>query len=436
MKLSKENLKKSLLLYAVTDRRWLNGRPFLDVVKESLDGGVTFLQLREKDLEEESFLQEAVKLQALCRDYHVPFIVNDNVEIAKKMNADGVHVGQSDMEAGLVREELGPDKILGVSAETVEQAVLAEQRGADYLGVGAVFPTGSKDDAEAVSPDTLKAICQAVQIPVVAIGGITEENVELLQGTGICGVAVISAIYAKPDIKKAAKDLKAKTRRVVEKKIRGVIFDLDGVLLDSMGIWKDLGARFLRERGVKPAADLGDILFSMSMEQGAEYLKKQYSLPETEAEIVEEISRMLKDFYFYEVAAKPGAEELLSSLKKAGIPMAAATSSPREHVTKALDRLGLLPFLDTIITTGETGTSKHSSKIYDLAAKALSAEPKDIMVLEDSLYALQTAHDAGYLTVGVKDENGETDQEGLKETADFYAETLPEVGKFWQTLSF
>ena len=169
--------KEDLLLYAVTDRHWLNGRTLYEVVKESLDGGVTFLQLREKTLDEAHFLEEAKELQKLCKEYKVPFIINDNVDIAVAMNADGVHVGQSDMEAGDVRAKLGPDKIIGVSTQTVEQAILAEKHGADYLGVGAVFPTTSKDDAAEVSYDTLKAICEAVSIPVVAIGGITQENV-------------------------------------------------------------------------------------------------------------------------------------------------------------------------------------------------------------------------------------------------------------------
>ncbi|MBR1773454.1 MAG: thiamine phosphate synthase [Eubacterium sp.] len=207
--------KKDLLVYAVTDRHWLNGRTLYEVVKESLDGGVTFLQLREKDLDDENFLKEAIELKELCKEYKVPFVINDNVDIAIKMDADGVHVGQSDMEAGDVRAKLGPDKIIGVSAQTVEQAILAEKRGADYLGVGAVFPTGSKDDADEISHETLKAICEAVSIPVVAIGGITLDNMPQLKGSGICGVAVISAIYAKEDIRKASEDLKKVVEEVV-----------------------------------------------------------------------------------------------------------------------------------------------------------------------------------------------------------------------------
>lgn len=211
MKCDKENL----LLYAVTDRHWLDGRDLQEVVKESLDGGVTFVQLREKKLDDEHFLEEARQLQHLCRKYHVPFVINDNVDICMQIDADGVHVGQSDMEAGDVRAKIGPDKIIGVSACTVEQAILAEKRGADYLGVGAVFPTGSKEDATPVSRETLQNICRAVHIPVIAIGGITQQNVQELAGSEICGIAVISAIYAQKDIRRAAADLKSAAQKMV-----------------------------------------------------------------------------------------------------------------------------------------------------------------------------------------------------------------------------
>lgn len=208
--------KKDLLLYAVTDRRWLGGRRLADQVEEALKGGVTFVQLREKDLDEERFLEEAREIKELCGRYQVPFVINDNVDIAQAVDADGVHVGQSDMEAGDVRARLGQDKIIGVSAQTVEQALLAESRGADYLGVGAVFATGSKADASEVDHETVKAICQAVHIPVIAIGGITRENVGALAGTGVCGAAVISAIFAQEDVEEGTRKLKEAVRCMVE----------------------------------------------------------------------------------------------------------------------------------------------------------------------------------------------------------------------------
>lgn len=208
--------KKDLLLYAVTDSTWLNGRTLSEVVKESLEGGITFLQLREKHLDREAFLEEAKALKKLAKEYNVPLVINDNVDIALEMDADGVHVGQSDMEAGDVRAKLGPDKIIGVSARTVEQAVLAEKRGADYLGVGAVFQTGTKLDAKPLDHAVLKAITEAVSIPVVAIGGITSDNIPELAGNGVAGVAVVSAIYAQKDIKAATANLKEITGKMVE----------------------------------------------------------------------------------------------------------------------------------------------------------------------------------------------------------------------------
>ena len=211
-----KSLEETLLLYAVTDRRWTGEMTLAQQVELAILGGTTFVQLREKNLDDAAFEKEAIEIQELCRKYKVPFVVNDNVDIAKRMEADGVHVGQSDMEAGDVRALLGPDKILGVSAQTVEQAVLAEKRGADYLGVGAVFPTGSKDDAVEVDKETLKAICEAVHIPVIAIGGISGNNVSELKGAGICGIAVISAIFGAKDIRKATEDLLVKTKDMVE----------------------------------------------------------------------------------------------------------------------------------------------------------------------------------------------------------------------------
>lgn len=208
--------KNALLLYTVTDRRWLNGGSLKDQVEKAIKGGATFIQLREKDLDRASLKAEALEIQALCRAYHIPFVLDDDVELAVEINADGVHVGQKDLEASCARQKLGPDRILGVSAQTVAEAIAAEKAGADYLGVGAVFPTSSKNDADDVSHETLQDICRSVSIPVIAIGGITRDNVNELSGTGIVGIAVISAIFAKEDITAATADLKEQTLKALE----------------------------------------------------------------------------------------------------------------------------------------------------------------------------------------------------------------------------
>lgn len=208
--------KKHMLLYAVTDRAWTGKKTLYQQVEEALKGGVTCLQLREKALGDEDFLKEAIEIKKLCQKYAVPFIINDNVEVALKCGADGIHVGQGDMEAGNVRGLAGDQMIIGVSAGTVEQAVAAERNGADYLGVGAVFSTSTKPDAKAVSHDTLKAICSAVSIPVVAIGGISRENMPELAGTGTDGVALVSAIFACEDIERACRELRVLAEKMVE----------------------------------------------------------------------------------------------------------------------------------------------------------------------------------------------------------------------------
>ncbi len=201
--------REQLALYAITDSRLAVKQTLEEQVEDALKGGVTIVQLREKNLEMDAFRETALKIQSICNKYNVPLIINDNVTLAKEIDADGVHVGQSDLEAARVREILGPDKIIGVTAKTVEQAVAAEAAGADYLGSGAVFGTTTKLDAKKMSIDLLKEITASVNIPVVAIGGIDETNIEQLKGTGIAGVAVVSGIFAKDDCKKAAKELKA-----------------------------------------------------------------------------------------------------------------------------------------------------------------------------------------------------------------------------------
>ena len=207
--------KKIMLLYAVTDQAWTGRQTLYEQVEAALRGGVTCVQLREKALDEEAFLSEAKKIHSLCRTYHVPFIIDDNAEIAVLCGADGVHVGQHDMEAKYVRTLVGENMILGVSVQTVQQAILAQENGADYLGVGAVFATSTKPDADAVSRETLTAICQAVSIPVVAIGGIDAGNLPELSGTGIDGVALVSAIFSSREIEHECRRLRALSERMV-----------------------------------------------------------------------------------------------------------------------------------------------------------------------------------------------------------------------------
>ena len=209
MKFTKDDIRKAMLLYAVTDQMWLKeGEKLADVVESVLKNGATFLQIREKDLAEDAFEAEAARLKTLCAQHGVPFVVNDSVEIAMQCDADGVHVGQSDIKGRDIRAIIGTDKILGISAGTVAEAVAAEKAGADYIGVGAVFPTGTKKNATPMTMGLLQEIVSSVSIPVVAIGGINAKNILQLRGSGVDGVAVVSAIFAADDPGKATAALR------------------------------------------------------------------------------------------------------------------------------------------------------------------------------------------------------------------------------------
>lgn len=216
MKYTKDEIRKGMLLYAVTDQSWLkDGQTLLFVCEDVLANGATFLQIREKDLDANSFEAEAAKLKELCARHKVPYVVNDSVEIALAIDADGVHVGQSDIKGRDIRSLIGPDKILGISAGTVDEAIAAEKAGADYIGVGAVFGTSTKKNARNLTVEKLKEISSAVSIPAVAIGGINGKNILELSGSGVDGVAVVSAIFAAEDPGKATKELWALAKEMV-----------------------------------------------------------------------------------------------------------------------------------------------------------------------------------------------------------------------------
>lgn len=208
--------KEDMLLYGITDRSWLNGRTLSEVVKESLEGGVTILQIREKDIDEKNFLEEAKEIKKICEKFNVPLIINDNVAIAKMVDADGVHLGQDDMDIEEARKILGPRKIIGITAKSIVQAKEAQMKGADYLGSGAIYTSGTKQNAKRLTVEDLKAICASVEIPVVAIGGLTYDNIDVLKDSGISGIAVVSAIYASTDIKTDTIKLKEKTRNLID----------------------------------------------------------------------------------------------------------------------------------------------------------------------------------------------------------------------------
>jgi thiamine-phosphate pyrophosphorylase len=415
--------KNSLLLYVVTDRSWLGENLLEDQVEEIIQAGASFIQLREKELSFNEFVRVGKKIKEITGENKIPFVINDNIEVALALDADGVHVGQSDMNARNVRALIGEDKILGVSVRTVEQALLAIEHGADYLGVGAVFSTSTKNDAEDVAFETLRAICDAVSIPVVAIGGINEKNIMELKGTGIDGVAVVSAIFAKPDVGAATRELLARAKEMVGVNKKGFIFDLDGTLLDSMTVWDNLAEEYLSGKGVQNIPlNLKEILKPKTLLEAAEYFIENININLPPEQIVEEINLMIEEKYKFHFNAKEGVLDFLENNKH--LKMCVATATDKHLVEHALKRLEIDEYFDFIITSREVGNGKQNPDIFFNAAEKLGLAIDEVVVFEDALHAIVTAKSAGFYTVGVYETAFANDHEEIKQIADCFIYNL------------
>lgn len=426
--------RKKLRLYAVTDSRNLHGLRLPQAVEEVIKGGASMIQLREKNADDSRLLKLAEEVLAVTDRYAVPLIINDRADIAVQCGAAGVHIGQEDGSVRQIRRMIGEDRILGVSAHTAEEAVQAEKDGADYLGVGAVFPTPTKKNTVPVSPETLAEICSAVTIPVVAIGGINSANTDLLRGTGIDGIAVVSALFASENPKRAAQDLIAGLDRagigsafsLSADQIRGAIFDVDGTILDSMKMWSTLGYRFLKENGVSLPENIGQRLQAVTLDEGAELFRAQFGIPGTAEEIKARVLQMVRDDYRLHLGCKPGVVRVIKELYAAGIPLCVATATDRDLILPAFERLGLLPFFRDILTCGELGISKRSPQIYIEAAKRLGTAPDQTLVFEDVLHAVRSAASAGFPVAAVYDDNSASDIETIRTIASLYLNSFEE----------
>lgn len=385
-------LASTLRLYAVTPCGCDEAS-----VRAVLDGGATFLQLREKELGHEAFLAKARAMRALC-PADVPYVVNDDLDIALACGADGAHIGQSDGSVAEARRRLGPGRILGVSAQTVAEAVAAERDGADYLGVGAVFPTSTKLDAAEVSADTLHAICASVRIPVVAIGGIGEANLMELAGSGIAGVAVVSALFGAADPLAATRRLDAATRALVAVPTvarRGAIIDLDGTVLDSMGVWGELDRRYVSEhRFARPDEVLHHLTTVVHLREAAVYLHHECGVPETPDEIEALFHRWLSERYYNDIPLFPWTRPALERLRAEGVRTALATATCEELSMAALRRNGVADLFDRF----HFNVTKRSPETLYAILDCLGTGTRETVVYDDIDSILAMAARGGFAT--------------------------------------
>ena len=389
---NRETIAKALRLYAIS-----NCDCDLEDVRKAFQAGVTFFQLREKHLSHDAFLAKAKAIRSFCPE-DVPLIINDDIDIAIESDADGVHIGPKDGSVAEARKRLGPDKILGVSARSVAQALAAEKDGADYLGVGAVFPTSTKADAKPLARKTLRAICASVKIPVVAIGGITADNLKELGGTGIKGVAVVSAVFGTPDVTDAVGKLSDATRGMLSvevKKPQGAIVDLDGVVLDSLGVWKKIDHQYLVDLGLADRPEVVERLKNAStLMDAAQYLYHECHVAKTPQTICSEFHAILASFYRDSLLLVPGAREALERFKRLGIQTALVTASPEDLVMAALRRNKADDYFDHFFFNSE----KTDPSVFLHVVEVLGTGIPQTIVYDDLDRIRATAESLGFST--------------------------------------
>ncbi len=475
-----ERVRAAMLLYAVPDRAWCDepaaegaegegaentaesplaaALPLVNQVKAALEGGVTCVHLREKTLDDALFLEEELRLSALCHDYNVPLIINDNIGVALACGADGVHVGQDDMPCAEVRALVGPDVIVGVSVHTVAEALAAKDAGADYLGVGAMHPPATKDAADGVTIEELREICATVDIPVVAIGGMNAQTIGELAGTGTDGVACVSAIFAANDIERACCELREKAETIMNTKpqvegrfesdasspsapstpsplsapcrFTAAVFDFDGTLFDSMPAWENASNDFLAQQGRDAEEDLWERFRKLTVEQAAEYIGEHYHLGLTIDEISEGVKQSVRYAYANTIQPKPGVVALIGELRARGVKCAIATASDHDLIESAVTRCGIDDLFEEIFTCDELHTSKREPLIYRTAMERLGGTYENTVIFEDAQHCIETCKADGFIVCAIAD-SSEEDQAYLARIADCHLDTFAEPAAFW-----
>lgn len=419
---------QDLLLYAITDCAHYTGQALIDRTKGLLDGGITMLQFRDKTRGREAARPDAEALLALCRAYRVPFIVNDDVELAREIGADGVHLGQDDAALRLARIKLGPDKIIGISAHNLAEAREAQAGGASYLGCGAIFPSQSKD-AACLAPGVLKEITDTIDLPVVAIGGITGDNLGQLTGLGCDGAAVISALYGAEDPLAATKALRVQAEAVFgpygASKPQALIIPLDRVLCDTHAAWAALAETYLTGVGKAAGPDLAAILRQRTLAASAAYIKHNYSVPDGISQILYEFDYDLEDYYRHQARLQPGAKVFLDQCQAASIPVIALSDASSNLAGLLADRTNCADALAGIISTADGHLDRTEPAFYQQGLADIEADPDRVWVVEDHIDGLRTAHRAGFTTIAIPAEGQDAHEwSRLQAEADQVVESL------------
>lgn len=418
------NIKKSVRLEAVLHG---NSAPLEKIVRDgerAICGGATLVRLYGGDTERERLLKLAAALKEMTLKYKVPLITDDFITVAEESGADGVHIAFDEREIKKARSVMVNGKIVGVSVKTIEQAKRAQELGADYVEASNVFFT--RGEPASITKKYLKEICDAVSIPVVAAGGINYENVESLQGCGICGTAVSHSLFAHRDTERASSMLRygADTAVLPNSRLQGAIIDMDGTILDSMKIWSKFGERYLRSVGAEPRPDLHEATKTLNLRQASSYFKLEYNIDLTTDEIYGQLKEFVKNFYDNEAELKTGAREFLKELKERRVQTILLTATERKQVDEILERYELSQYFDCVLTCDEFGASKNHRAIFNEARHRIGTPSRTTWVFDDSLYALAAAKRAELRTAAVYDESARRKWSRICDIADIAVKNI------------
>lgn len=412
-------------IYLVTDRNLMSTDTLELAVEQAILGGCTLVQLREKELQTNEFYNLACSIKRITDKHDIPLIINDRIDIALAIDADGVHIGSDDMPIDVARKLLGENKILGVSARTIQEAILAESYGADYIGVGAMFATNTKSNAVLVPRDELIKIRASTTLPIVVIGGINKERISYFDGIDIDGLSVISAIIAAANIKDETQSLKRlfAGRRTIDTRLRfdGIecaIFDLDGTLFNSNDLWEKIDIEFLSKRGYDVPADYIVKVSALNFREAALYTKNLFNLPETTTELITEWRNMAQYEYEHNIHLKPYVKDYLLALKKHGLRLGIATSLPSSLFTPALKNNGIYDLFDCYCTAEDSERGKEYPDFFNATIRKLHSIPERCIFFEDVLSAIKSIKITGAKACAVYDYYSRKDIPELLSVAD------------------
>lgn len=418
--------KKSLRLQGVIYGDMKKENDLLSCVESAARGGVTLLRIYKSRLADSAFDSLYNKISVIAKKRDLPLVIGENIGEMTRLNSDGFHVKfSSSKELQEIRESLS-GKTLGVTVKNVDEALSAQEAGADYIEFAGIFNNDGRRDTRILFLRTLNKICSAVCIPVIASGGITEDNIEMLEGSGIYGVASNHGVFFRRDTERAA----ARLRRAVDKavlpqsRLQGAIFDMDGTLLDSMVIWNELGERYLMGLGIEPRPDLRGALKDLSLNQAVVYFRHEYKVDLPIEEIHKQLSEMIKRFYDNEVTPKEGAVELLETLRQRRVPMILLTATEKKQALSIMERCNLLAYFDCVLSCDELGSSKSHRKVFEEARRRIGTPLGSTWVFEDALYAVATAKRAGFHVAAVYDNASRGDWEKIRSKSDISVESL------------